>query len=82
MEPAHDDSPMVNVGVHVASLSADESFVNFDFASASAKFQKRLSLHRETDSVKHEPCGLLSDAERTVDFVGANTIFAIRKRAK
>jgi hypothetical protein len=76
----YNDSSMVNVGMHVTRFSADESFVNFDFAAASAEFQKRLSLHRQANPVKHEPRGLLGDAERTPNFVGTDSVLAVRNQ--
>src|ERR1700731_2607830 len=45
--------------------------------SASAKFAAVLILHRESDSVKHEPCGFLSDTNSAVNLVRRNAIFAV-----
>ena len=67
----------VLVSVHVASGSADESFVHFDRAPSSAEFQNRAVLHCEPDAVKHEPCGLLSDAESACDFIGTDAVLAV-----
>jgi hypothetical protein len=78
VRPTCNDSPMVNVAMHVPSLATDESFVYFDFCPRPTELQKRLSLHRKPNPMEHEPCGLLCDSKRTVDFVGANTILAIR----
>jgi|SRR6266850_146366 len=71
------DSPMVFVGVHESSRTANESFIYFYFASRPTDFQKRAGLHGETDAMQHEPCGLLSDAKGAAYFVGTNPIFAI-----
>src|SRR6266404_7006568 len=46
--------------VHVAGLTADESFIHFDVASEIAN---RSILDSQPDTVKHEPRGLLSDAK-------------------
>ena len=72
------DAPTMNVAVHVSRFAADESFVYFYFRSRPAEFQKRLSLHRKANPVKHEPRGLLCDAERPPDFVRTDSVFAIR----
>src|ERR1700722_151417 len=48
------------VGVHEASRTTDESFVHFDFLTPAAKLNERASLHRKTNTVEHEPSGLLS----------------------
>src|SRR6266700_3015977 len=66
------------VGVHEASRTADESFVYFDLAPASAKFQNGAVLHRKTDAMEHEPCGLLSNAKSATHFVGTDSVLAVR----
>ncbi len=65
------------IGVHEASGPADESFVYFDLAPASAKFQNRAILHRKPDAMKHEPSRLLSDAKSAGYFVGTDSILAV-----
>ena len=60
------------VGVHVAGLAADESFINFDFASQA--FRQCRVLHRKANPVKHEPRGFLGDADSAVNLPGANPI--------
>jgi hypothetical protein len=65
--------------VHVARFSADESFVNLDRRTASTKFHDRTVLHRKPDSVKHEPCRLLSYANGASDLARRNPIAAIGK---
>ena len=59
--------------VHVARLTADESFVGFD---AAVQFPAVLGLKRQTQPRQHEPRGFLSDAKRTRQFVGANPVLA------
>jgi hypothetical protein len=59
--------------VHIAGLAADESLIDFDFAS---ELVKTHVLHRKTDAVKHEPCGLLSNAKIPMDFVGTDSVLA------
>lgn len=61
-------------GVHIASLSPDESFVALDLAGEFAEFP---GAHRLTDSMQHKPCGLLGDAERPPEFVTADPILAV-----
>jgi len=60
--------------VHEAGEAADKAFVHFHFAS---KLLKGSALHCCTDPVKHEPCGLLSNAKVTGKLAGAYTILAI-----
>lgn len=36
-------------------------------------------MHRQLDSVDHEPCGLLSDAQSACNFVGTDSILAVRQ---
>jgi hypothetical protein len=68
---------LVFVGVHESGCTANESFVHFHFTSATAEFHKRASLHRKPDAVKHEPCGLLSDAKSAGHFVGTDSVLTI-----
>ena len=63
--------------VHESRLAADESFVNFNMAAASAKLATFVALHSKTDSVKHEPCCLLRDTQGAVNFPRRNAILAI-----
>ena len=47
-------------------------------AAIAAKFFNRARLHCKPDSVKHEPCGFLSDTDGAVNLIRANAILAIR----
>lgn len=61
--------------VHVARETADKGFVRFNLATA-----ERVGtalLHREPDSMVHEPCGLLRDSETARNFVTADSVLAI-----
>jgi hypothetical protein len=58
--------------VHVPRLTADEGFVNLDLAAQAAAGQ--FILHRQPDSVKQKPCGLLGDAKRPVEFPRGNAV--------
>jgi hypothetical protein len=60
--------------VHVARFSTDESFVNFDFAR---EFAAVLPLLSETDSVQHEPRGLLGHSKCFRNFATAHTVLAV-----
>jgi hypothetical protein len=59
------------------ALPPDESFVRFYFATIAAQFHKRTLLQSQTDSVIHEPCGLLRDLQSAVNFPRADTVAAI-----
>jgi hypothetical protein len=73
----YDFSP-VDIAVHVPSLTTDESFINFHLCSTTAKFDQRIGLHCEPDAMHHKPRGLLSDSESAVDFVGTDSVLAVR----
>jgi hypothetical protein len=62
--------------VHVPRFSADKSLIRFDGAG---HFVEGSVVHRVTNSLQHEPSGLLSDSKATRDFVAANTVLAIRQ---
>lgn len=60
--------------MHVASFTADESFVHFHCAR---QLTAVLALLCQSDSVKHEPRGLLSDAQGAGDLARTDTVLAI-----
>ena len=60
--------------VHVARLSPDESFINFDFP---AQLSERTILQGKPNPMHHKPSGLLSDPEVTRHFIGTDSVFAI-----
>jgi hypothetical protein len=60
--------------VHVPGFATDERFVNLNL---SRHLVERLGLHRQADTVEHEPCGFLSDTDGAMDFVGANAVLGI-----
>jgi hypothetical protein len=62
------------VSVHETGLTADEGFVNFDVP---LHFSPVIILHCQSDSVKHEPCRLLSDANCTMNLIRGNAILAV-----
>jgi len=60
--------------VHVLGFPADIGFIGFYFP---AEFFKRARLHSCADSVKHEPCSLLSDTNGAGNLTGANPVFGV-----
>ena len=54
------DAALLFVEMHVASLAADESFVNFD---VTAELAEVFILHSQTNPMQHEPRGFLSDVQ-------------------
>ena len=74
---AANDATAMHVRMHVPRFAADESFVHFDFPPVAAEFHGGFGLHGEADSVEHEPCGFLSDAECAGHFIRANAVFAV-----
>lgn len=60
--------------VHIARLTADETFVRFNFT---VELPAGLSLKRKANPVHHVPSAFLSDSERTVDLPRTDTVFAV-----
>ncbi len=71
------DAAIVLFLVHKAGSAADEGFVYLHLRATSAKFRGIVALHCKTDSVEHEPCGLLGDAECAGHFVGTDAVLAV-----
>jgi len=65
------------IGVHETGRATDEGFVYFDFFTIAAKLDGRAGLHRKTNPVEHEPCGLLGDAKSAANFVGTYAVLAV-----
>jgi hypothetical protein len=59
--------------VHVAGLATYEGFIGFNLTRQLG----RCLMQGGTDTVKHEPSGLLSDAESASDLAGANAVLAV-----
>jgi len=55
-------------------FSADEGFVDFDFASEQSAV---LPLKRKPNTMKHKPCGLLGNADGPVKFPRGHSVFAV-----
>src|SRR5438477_6539820 len=66
------------VAMHVLHFSTDEGFIHFDAAGLFAtKLGAELTgLQSETQTVQHEPWGLLRDAQSTGKLIGTDAIFA------
>jgi len=62
--------------MHVPCFTADERFVNFDFACEHPA--RKIILHRKTNPVQHKPGRLLCDAQRPVNLPRANSVSTIR----
>src|SRR5262245_55699101 len=60
--------------VHVASKATDVGLIHFHCFAFAAHLFEGLALHRKSDSVEHEPSGLLSDTKSAVDFVRTNAV--------
>jgi len=70
------------VFVHVLRKSADERFVRFQFLVRSAEFRrstKRAIVQRSAETLKHEPCRLLGDAQSAVNLHAGNAVLAINQ---
>lgn len=68
------DAALTFINVHITRLAADEGFINFDFA---LQFIRIFILQSKSDSVKHKPCGFLSDIKITCHLIAAYTVLAI-----
>lgn len=64
------------VGVHIAGGATDEGFIGFHRA---CHFVDAALVLRVSNAVEHEPCRLLSDLQRSGDFVRGNTVLAVRQ---
>jgi hypothetical protein len=73
--PVPRNLPAMLAPVHVAGEAADVCFVGFHLTAH--LLLKRTRLHRNANPVKHEPSGLLRDADCAMDFVTAHTVFAV-----
>jgi hypothetical protein len=60
--------------MHIARFSSDEGFIGFDLAR---QFIARFVLMGQSDSVKHEPSGLLADAKSPMNLPGRYAVFGI-----
>ena len=68
------DGALAAILVHVLRQSANERLVRLYLA---AHFEKRASFHCQSNAMVHEPSGFLSDAERPVHLVAADSVLAI-----
>lgn len=57
--------------VHESGRATNEGFIGFDRFTRPAQLLKGSRLHRQSDSVHKEPCGLLSYAKRAMNFIRA-----------
>lgn len=63
--------------VHVPRLATYVRFVNLNLT---AQFGKAAILHRQPDSLKHEPSGFLCDTQIAVKLVGTNTVLTTNQQ--
>ena len=75
MVPVSSDASLALAHVHVPRLSADESFVYFDFAAELRA--EEIILHRKANSLKHEPCRLLGNSHVFSNLVTAHAVLAV-----
>ena len=68
------DAALAFVEMHIASFSADEGFINFDFT---AKLASGFVLQSQTNAMQHEPCGLLGDFQIAGEFTTTDAVLAI-----
>jgi hypothetical protein len=67
------------VFVHVNSFAADVSLIGFYLAATTAEFETGLVSHSFADTVKHEPCRVLANAQSPAKFVATDTVLAVRQ---
>ena len=60
--------------VHVAGLTADVGLIDLNLTG---ELEEAARLHGETDSMEHEPRGLLSNPERATEFVRADAVLRV-----
>jgi hypothetical protein len=66
-----------STAVHLVGIRADESLIAFNGATTTAQLEITVALHCQPDSMQHEPCGILPDAECLPEFVATDAILAI-----
>src|SRR5258708_6916075 len=66
--------------VHEASRAADKSLIDFDVLSFAAEFFHAAELESQAETVKHEPCGLLCDAEVAPALIRANAVLEVNEK--
>jgi hypothetical protein len=65
-------------GVHVLYLAACERVIHFyRTAFVATDLRERSVLHSFADTVKHEPCRLLRNTDRAVEFVAGDAVLAV-----
>lgn len=62
-------------GVHVPGKSANESLIHLDFA---AELTTGTVLHGKPDTMQHEPCGFLGDANGPVNLPRTDSVLTVR----
>ena len=62
--------------MQVVLLASAEDLIVLDFAG---EFVEGFALRRKANAVEHEPCRLLSDAKRAVEFPGGNPVLAVQE---
>src|SRR5581483_6248279 len=66
--------------VHVLELPTDEGFINLDWPGLSANLSERAILQSKSQTLQHEPCGLLSNSQILCYFIGRNSVLAVHKQ--
>lgn len=73
------DAATALLRVHESCSATDEGLVYFNLFAASTNLPQWFLVHRKPNSVKHEPRRLLSDAQSASNFIGTDSVLAIRK---
>ena len=68
------DAALALANVHVAGLATDESLIDLNLSTVAAQLREGTILHGLANTVQHEPCCLLGDAERPGNLAGANAV--------
>jgi len=64
--------------VHVLELATDKRLIHFYRTTViAAHLETRLFLHGFANTMQHEPCRLLSHADRAVEFIAGDSVLAI-----
>src|SRR4029077_20642768 len=72
------DAALTLADVHIASLAANEGFVNFHFTAELRA--KEIILQSQPDSMQHEPCRLLGDFQVACDLIATDAVLAVRQK--
>ena len=75
------DAALLYIKVHISRFATDERFIGFNLArsaiSRTTQLPERTNLCRQSNTMQHEPCCFLRNAQVAGNLIGANSVLAI-----